>query len=454
MNTVLEKNIEQQAQQKPTLSFWQIWNMSFGFLGLQYAFGLQQAFMSPIYRYLGVDEANLPLLWLAAPVTGLIIQPIIGAMSDRTWSQRFGRRRPYFLIGAVLSSICLLLMPHSKALWMAASLMWILDSSVNISMEPFRAFIADKLPESQRSVGFSVQTFFVGAGQILATSMATVLIWLGFEISEESTTLQQIPDYVKIPFYVGATVCIVAVLITVLTTKEDPPEDLEAFRKENEGKSVLMSGFVEIVEAIKTMPATMRQLWWVKFFTWAGVPMMFSYLGLSIARHVYDAPDQTFAGFSEGIKLGGLAITAMNVGCIIASFLLSFVAAKIGRRLTHAASLFIGGGGFISLLFVSTPEGVLSAMFFVGIAWASALTMPYVMLSSAVPKEKMGVYMGLFNTFIVIPMMISMVMTWFIYETVLGSDPRNALVLAGIFFIVAAFFNIRVDKRAEGTSAE
>ena len=437
---------------KPRLSFWQIFNMSFGFLGTQYAFALQTAYMGPIYTYLDVDPANIPFLLLAGPVTGLIVQPIIGAMSDNTWSPRWGRRRPYFLIGAILSSICLVFMPFSSTLWMAAGLLWILDSSINITMEPFRAFIADKLPEKQRSVGFSMQTFFIGGGQILAMSMATALIWLGFDLSEESSILQRVPDYVRYPFFIGAFVFLGSVLWTVFTTKEYPPSDLKKFREKQEQSHILTRGFRDMWLAIRQMPKAMKQLFFVKFFTWYGVPIFYSYLALSIARHIYQAPDSTFPGFAEGVKSGTTAILVMNIGTIIVTLLLPKAAMAVGRRMTHAVCLLLGAAGFIGMLWADTLTGVLICMCLFGATWASALTMPYVMLSSAVPADKMGVYMGLFNTFIVIPMAISMLTVPLYYDNWLASDPRNAIALGGVFFILAAIATLFVTRTVEFTA--
>ena len=437
------------ADKKPKLSFWQIFNMSFGFLGTQYAFALQTAYMGPIYTYLDVDPANIPFLLLAGPLTGLIVQPIVGALSDRTWSPKWGRRRPYFLIGAILSSICLILMPFSSALWMAAGLLWILDSSINVTMEPFRAFIADKLPEEQRSVGFSMQTFFIGGGQILAMAMATILIWLGFDLAEESTALQKVPDYVRYPFFIGAIVVLGSVLWTIFTTDEYPPEDLDKFNAEKAKGSTLLMGFKDIWDALLDMPKAMKQLFFVKFFTWYGVPIFYSYLALSIARHVYNAPDDTFPGFADGVKSGTTAILVMNIGTIVVTLLLPKLAQLIGRRKTHVLCMLLGAAGFIGMLFTNTLTGFLVCMCLFGATWASALTMPYVMLSSAVPKEKMGLYMGLFNTFIVIPMTISMLTVPLFYDTLLSGDPRNAIAFGGVFFILAAIATFFVSKSVE-----
>ena len=275
---------------KTKLPFSGIVNMSFGFMGVQYAFGLQQANMSPIYRYLGADEATLPLLWLAGPITGLLIQPIIGAMSDQPWHPRLGRRRPYFLVGAIFTSLALVLMPYSSSIMMAAALMWLLDGAANVTMEPFRAFIADKLPEEQRTLGFSVQSFFVGFGQTLANLMPFILPLVGIIVTGASVS--GIPDYVKYSFFVGAFSILASVAWTIYTTDETPPADLEAFRAEHSGGVLanITKGFEEVVSAFKDMPTTMRQLWWVKFFTWYGLPLMWQYLGLSIARHCFNAP--------------------------------------------------------------------------------------------------------------------------------------------------------------------
>lgn len=431
--------------QSPTtpLSFSQIINMSFGFLGVQYAFGLQQAYMSPIYRYLGVEESKLPLLWLAGPVTGLLIQPLIGAMSDKTWTP-LGRRRPYFLIGAIFTSLALILMPTSSTLWMAAALMWLLDGAANVTMEPFRAFIADKLPEYQRATGFSVQSFFVGFGQILATSMAFILPWLGFQISETSTTLQQIPDYVKYPFWIGAAVLLGSILWTVYTTDETPPEDMKAFEEAKQSHN----SFLEIFQALKEMPSAMKQLWWVKFFTWYGLPLMWQYLGVSIARHCYGAVDEKAAGFAEGVKMGGLGLTMFNVGCVAIAFLLPYLSKYLSQRATHALCLTIGGIGFIAMQFTTNVNIVLFDMLLVGIAWGSIMAMPYVMLSTSVKQERMGVYMGIFNMFIVIPQIINMITIPLIYKNLLNDDPRNALAVAGIclFLAAAACFGVKVQQ--------
>lgn len=441
---------------KKELSFWQIINMSFGFMGVQYAFGLQQANMSPIYRYLGADEANLPFLWLAGPITGLIIQPIIGAMSDQTWHPRLGRRRPYFLVGAIFTSLALILMPHSKTVFMAAALMWLLDGAANVTMEPFRAFIADKLPEGQRTVGFAVQSFFVGFGQTLANIMPFILPIIGVVVAGSGDN--GIPDYVKYSFYVGAFAIILTVLWTIYTTDEYPPEDLEAFKQKQQGSSfgkTILKTINEIKEAIINMPQAMRQLWWVKFFTWYGLPMMWQYLGLSIARHCFNAPSPSSPGFDEGTKYGGMGLAIFSIACFIISFFLPKISAVISRRMTHALCLTIGFVGFLLMQFTNNLQLTLACMFLVGIAWGSIMSMPYVLLASSVPAHRMGVYMGIFNMFIVIPQFISMATVPFLYNNILGADPRTALLFAGICLLLAAFacFGVKEETASNASNS-
>lgn len=426
-------------KEKPHLSFWQIWNMSFGFFGLQYNFGLQQFIMSPIFRYLGADEANLPILWLAGPVTGLLIQPIIGAMSDKTWSPRWGRRKPFFLVGAIITSIALVLMPHSKVLGMAAALMWMLDAGLNVTMEPFRAFIGDKLNDSQRTLGFSVQSFFVGFGQILASLMPKfILPALGVAMVATHSEGSPIPDYIKYLFYFGAFVILASVLWTIRTTDEYPPENMEEFKKEAAGGLNVGKMFSEVVVALKEMPTVMKQLWWVKFFTWYGLPLMWQYFALAVARHSFDAPNAESPRFAEGTAYGAFCFTFFNVGCILVSLCIPVLSRKMSHRMIHAIFLTIGGIGFISTLTSNDSNIFAFAMLLIGFAWGSILSMPYVMLSSAVPASRMGVYMGIFNGFIVVPQIINMITVGFLYNSVLGGDPRNALVLCGICLILAA----------------
>ncbi len=419
--------------QKPRLSFWQIWNMSFGFLGIQFGWGLQLANMSPIYKYLHAEESSLPYLWLAGPITGLIVQPIIGSMSDRTWN-RLGRRRPYFLTGAILASIALFFMPDSSVLWMAAGLLWILDASINITMEPFRAFVADKLPEEQRTLGFVMQSFFIGVGQTLANGLPYLFSALGV-VGVMATGIPLSVDYA---FKIGAIVFLVAVLWTVVTTKEYPPENLEEFeRMKRETKGVL-AGFKEIFSSVTEMPSTMKQLAVVQFFTWFALPCMWQFFSLAIARHVFLAPDESSPRFAEATEWGGLCFAVYNVVCFVIAFLLPAFANATSRKTVHMIALVCGGVGLISVFFIGNKWMLFASMAGVGMAWASILSMPYVMLSTAVPPARMGVYMGVFNLFIVIPQIVMSLIVPSIFDNVLGGDPRNAVVLGGISLLVAA----------------
>ncbi len=418
---------------KPRLSFWQIWNMSFGFLGIQFGWGLQLANMSPIYKYLHAEESSLPYLWLAGPITGLLIQPIIGSMSDRTWN-RLGRRRPYFLTGAILASLALFVMPDSSAVWMAAGLLWILDASINITMEPFRAFVADKLPEEQRTLGFVMQSFFIGIGQTLANALPYLFSAFGV-IGVMATGIPLSVDY---SFKIGAIVFLAAVVWTVASTKEYPPEDMEAFERMRREKRGCLAGFAEIGSSLAEMPATMKQLAVVQFFTWFALPCMWQFFGIAVARHVFHAPDEKSPLFAAGAEWGGLCFAAYNVVCFVVAFLLPSFAKKTSRKTVHMIALVCGGIGLISVYFITSKWLLFASMAGVGIAWASILSMPYVMLSTAVPPARMGVYMGVFNLFIVIPQIVMSLIVPNIFNNLLGGDPRNAVVLGGISMLVAA----------------
>ena len=419
--------------QKPRLSFWQIWNMSFGFLGIQFGWGLQLANMSPIYKYLHAEESQLPYLWLAGPITGLIIQPIIGSMSDRTWN-RLGRRRPYFLVGAILASIALFFMPNSSALWMAAGLLWILDASINITMEPFRAFVADNLPEEQRTLGFVMQSFFIGIGQTLANALPYLFTMLGV-VGVMSTGIPLSVDYA---FKIGAAVFLIAVLWTVVSTSEYPPANMEAFLQMKRERKGILAGFAEIFSSIAEMPPTMKQLALVQFFTWFALPCMWQFFGIAVARHVFGAPDERSPLFAQGTEWGGLCFAVYNVVCFVIAFLLPSLAKATSRKTVHMIALVCGGVGLISVLFITNKWMLFLSMAGVGIAWASILSMPYVMLSTAVPAERMGVYMGVFNLFIVIPQIVMSLIVPNIFNNVLGGDARNAVVFGGFSLLVAA----------------
>lgn len=420
-------------ENKPKLTFWQIWNMSFGFMGIQIGFALQQANMSPIYKYLGAEESNLPYLWLAGPITGLLIQPVIGAMSDRTWN-KLGRRRPFFLVGAILSSICLLLMPFSSAVWMAAGLLWILDFSINTSMEPFRAFVGDKLPEEQRTTGFVMQSFFIGIGQTLANSAPFILAALGVT----GVMASGIPHATLWAFIIGAVCFLGAVLWTVLTADEYPPPDMDEFRRKQAEGNVVTTIVKEIIDALKDMPSTMKQLAIVQFFTWFALPCMWQYYGLAVAKHVFLAPDEKSPLFAQGTEWGGLSFGVYNAACFLVAFLLPAIANRTSRKLTHFICLTLGGLGLISTYFAHDKYFLWAGMVGVGFAWASILSMPYVILAGAIKPSRMGVYMGVFNLCIVIPQIVMGLVIPQIYGNILGKDPLNVVIFGGIVMLVAA----------------
>ncbi|HEY9402875.1 MAG TPA: MFS transporter [Pyrinomonadaceae bacterium] len=432
------------TQQKPRLSFWQIWNMSFGFLGIQFGWGLQIANMSPIYKYLGAEESTLPYLWLAGPVTGLLVQPIIGSMSDRTWN-RLGRRRPYFLVGAIIASITLFFMPNSSSVWMAAGLLWILDASINITMEPFRAFVADKLPEEQRTTGFVTQSFFIGIGQTLANALPYIFTAAGIV----GVMASGIPVSVDYAFKIGAAVFLLAVLWTVFTATEYPPEDIEAFMRMKRERRGVLAGFAEIFHSVRDMPKTMKQLAVVQFFTWFALPCMWQFFGIAIARHVFQAPDQNSPRFAEGTEWGGLCFAVYNIVCFLVAFLLPGLARATNRKTVHALALACGGLGLVSVFFVQNKWMLFASMAGVGIAWASILSMPYVILSTAIPPARMGVYMGVFNLFIVIPQVVMSFVVPPIFNSLLGGDPVKAVVLGGISMLVAAVSVLIVEDVSE-----
>ena len=418
---------------RPRMSFWQIWNMSFGFLGIQFGWGLQLANMSPIYKYLHAEESSLPYLWLAGPITGLLIQPIIGSMSDRTWN-RLGRRRPYFLTGAILASIALFFMPNSSAVWMAAGMLWILDASINITMEPYRAFVADNLPVEQRTLGFVMQSFFIGIGQTLANALPYLFTTFGVV----GVMASGIPSSVEYSFKIGAVVFLLAVVWTVVTTKEYPPENLEEFEQLKREKKGIGAGFAEILSAVVEMPKTMKQLAVVQFFTWFALPCMWQFFGIAIARHVFLAPNEKSPLFAQGTEWGGLCFAVYNIVCFAIAFLLPWIARVTSRKSVHAIALICGAVGLIAVYFIGNKWMLFLSMAGVGIAWASILSMPYVILSTAVPAARMGVYMGVFNLFIVIPQIVMSLIVPNIFNNILGGDPRNAVVLGGFSFLVAA----------------
>ncbi|MBU0558396.1 MAG: MFS transporter [Bacteroidetes bacterium] len=421
--------------EKPKLSFWQIWNMSFGFLGIQFGWGLQMANMSAIYEYLGADAHQIPMLWLAAPLTGLIVQPIVGNMSDRTWG-RLGRRRPFFLVGAILSSIALIIMPNSSTLWMAAGLLWILDASINISMEPFRAFVADLLPEEQRTKGFAMQSLFIGLGAVIASALPWVFTNI-FNYSNDAAP-GTIPFTVKISFYFGAAAFMVAVLWTIFTTREYPPDDITKFQSEKKSSAGILTQAKEIFHSIKEMPVTMKQLAWVQVFTWLGLFCMWLYFGVAVARDILGAKDPNSPQYLEGIEWGGICFAMYSAVTFLFSFAISPIAGKLGRKWTHSLALICGGVGLMSVALISNKYYLLLSMTGVGIAWASILSMPYAMLAGALPQKKIGVYMGIFNFFIVLPEIGAALGFGWIMENFLDNNRMIAVVAGGFFMIIAA----------------
>ncbi|WP_445384665.1 MFS transporter [Robiginitalea sp. IMCC44478] len=495
---------------KRKLGFWEIWNMSFGFLGIQFGFALQNANTSRIFETLGAEVDNIPILWIAAPVTGLIVQPIIGYFSDRTWT-RLGRRRPYFLVGAVLASIALCIMPNSPALWVAAGMLWIMDASINISMEPFRAFVGDNLPSDQRTLGFAMQSFFIGVGAVVGSVMPYVFTnWLGI-----SNTAPEgiIPDSVKWSFYVGAIVFFSAVLWTVLRSKEYSPEELEAFEENKSHEApeitpeenahridklrryglIFMSlgflttllpyyynlqkelyiltigvfvmgclfliasvarrlkgrtGFVTIMTDLLYMPGTMKQLAYVQFFSWFALFSMWIYTTQAVTGHIYGTNDTASQLYNDGADWVTVLFGLYNGVAALVAFLLPVLAKMTSRKLTHLIALSLGGAGLISIYFISDPNWLLASMIGVGIAWASILSVPYAMLAGALPPKKMGYYMGVFNFFIVIPQMVAATILGFLVSAVFGGEPIYALIVGGCSMLLAGLLTLRVHDTA------
>ena len=419
---------------KPRLSFWQILNMNFGFFGIQYSFGLQQSNMSPIYKYLGASEENLPYLWLAGPMTGLIVQPIIGAMSDRT-DTRFGRRTPFFLIGAVLCSISLFWMPFSSTLWMAAGLLWILDAANNITMEPYRAFVSDKLDESQHSIGFLTQSAFTGLGQTLSYLTPSFLV--GFGMNKDWLNERNIPYITIIAFLIGSVFSIASILWTFRTTREIPPTPEERARIQ-----ALPRGWRhtlgEIVEAAREMPVTMKQLALVKLFQWYAMFCYWQYIVLSLSTTLYGTTDQTSQGFRDAGLLNGKIGGFYNAIAFVGAFALVPFTRRLGPKVTHSLCLTLAG---IAMLFIPSIESkplLFIPMIGIGLAWASMMGNPYIMLAGCIPAHRTGVYMGIFNMFIVIPMMIQIFTLPLYYRSLLAGNPENVIRLAGGLLLCGA----------------
>lgn len=433
--------------EKPSLSLSKIINMSVGFFGIQFGWGLQMGNMSPIYEYLGAKPDELPILWLAAPLTGLLVQPIIGYWSDRTWTP-IGRRRPYFLVGAILSSLCLFLMPKSGALWMAAGLLWILDASINISMEPFRAFVADMLPERQRTIGFTMQSAFICAGSVIASKLPEWLNSFG-GISSAVSAEQPIPLTIHYAFAIGAIVFLLAVLWTVVTTREYPPG---AFGKANEDQDNGQGagGVAGFWSAFTEMPGRMKQLAVVQFFTWMGLFCMFIYLGPALGRDLMGAPDTQSPLYQQGVDLQNQCNAVYSLTAFVASLAFLGITKWMSAKWIHMIALLLGGLGLASVGWVS-PETAwilrVASFVGVGIAWASILSMPYAMLSSVIPAERTGVYMGIFNLFIVIPEILFAIGVSQLMERYPDVTRLQVVVFGGVCLLIAsvatAFVSIR-----------
>lgn len=423
---------------KPTLSFWQIFNMSFGFLGIQFGFALQNANVSRIFQTLGAKIDDIPILWIAAPITGFLVQPIIGYLSDRTWHPRWGRRRPFFFLGALFSSLALFAMPNSTTLWMAAILLWVLDASINISMEPFRAFVGDKLPAQQQTTGYAMQTFFIGVGAVIASLLPYIFTnFFGFSNTAPEGV---IPDAVKYSFFIGAIVFLASVLWTVLSTDEFPPEDIKKWEEEKLKTKGVFNGLIEIGQGIFKMPTVMLQLALVQFFTWLALFSMWIYTTSSVAQNAFGTTDTTSKLFQDAGDWVGVMFTVYNGISAIVAFILPVLAKSIGKKYTHMICLILGGIGLISLFFIHNKMMLLLPMLGVGLAWASTLTMPYAILANALPAHKMGFYMGVFNFFIVIPQIVAAALLGFCVKFIFNNESIFALVIGGISMILAGVF--------------
>ena len=430
---------------KPRLTFKQVLNMSFGFFGIQFGFALQNANVSRIFQTLGAEIDKIGILWIAAPVTGLLVQPIIGYLSDRTWHPRWGRRRPFFFIGAVLSAIALFLMPQSSVLWMAATLLWVLDASINISMEPFRAFVGDKLPSSQRTTGFATQTFFIGLGAVIASLLPYIFTnWFGIS---NTAAAGVISDSVKYSFYIGAAIFLLSVMWTVITTSEFPPENMDTWAKEKLRTKGLFNGLKEISQGIFKMPKTMMQLAVVQFFTWLAFFAMWIYTTSGIAQNTFGTTDTTSKVYQDAGDWVGVMFMVYNGVSAITAFILPMLAKKIGRRFTHLLCLVIGGAGLISMLFIDDKMMLLLPMVGVGLAWSSTLTIPYAILAGALPANKMGFYMGVFNFFIVIPQIVAAAILGFFVKSFFNDQAIYALVIGGVSMIIAGFLSLLVNDK-------
>jgi len=440
--------MESSVAAKPKLSFWQIWNMNFGFMGVQFGFALQNANVSRIFETLGADKDQIPILWLAAPVTGLLIQPIIGYFSDRTWSPRWGRRRPYFMIGAIFASLALIAMPNSSALWMAAGVLWIMDASINISMEPFRAFVGDMLPNRQRTQGFAVQTFFIGVGSVIASALPFMLTnWFGVA---NTAPEGQIPPSVVWAFYLGAFAFFVCVLWTVMRSFEYSPQELKEFSEGDYEEEV--HGIGEFFSSFVNMPKTMVQLAVVQYFSWFALFSMWIYTTAAVTQHVFGTEDPTSKLYNDGADLVGLAFAAYNLFSALLAFLLPYLAKRTSRKFVHMVCLLAGAVGLGSISWIDGPENanlIYLSMVGVGLAWSSILTMPYAMLSGALQAHKMGIYMGIFNFFIVIPQITAASILGYLMSKFFDNQAIDVILLGAGAFVLASVLTLLVKDVGE-----
>lgn len=418
---------------KSNLSFWQIWNMCFGFFGIQFGWSLQMGNMSAIYEFLGASPEEIPGLWLAAPMTGLIVQPIVGYFSDRTWHPKLGRRRPFFLIGAILSSALLFVMPNSSTVWMAAGVLWVLDSSINVTMEPFRAFVADNLNEKQRSFGFAMQSMFIGLASFIAGYLPQVLVnWFGVSREKLNGT---IPQNILISFYIGAAVFFIAVMYTIVMSKEYPPSETIATNDAEPKEGIIK----EIVDSINNMPIQMKRLALVNFITWPGLFLMWFYYSTGVASQLFHGDPVTNSDvFTMGLEHANTTSAILNLVTFGFSFTLPFWVSKLGKKYTHALCLFVGSIGLISVYYVQAPIYLYISMGLVGIAWASILSMPYSMLAGFIPEHKMGIYMGIFNFFIVLPEILASIFFGKIMSNFLNNDRLMAVQIGGFLLLTAS----------------
>jgi maltose/moltooligosaccharide transporter len=439
----------QQSAIKPRLTFWQLWNMSFGFFGIQFGFALQNSNSSRIFSTLGASPDDLPLFWLAAPMTGLLVQPIIGYLSDNTWHPKWGRRRPFFFAGALLATLAMFAMPNSTALWMAVFALWIMDASINVSMEPFRAFVGDKLNPAQQTSGFAMQTFFIGCGSVIASLLP---FWFESMGVNNEVVNGQIPETVRYSFYVGGIAFMTAVMWTVFTSTENPPENMEQFRAEQAAGKGLGNAIKEILAGFGKMPLTMKQLAAVQFFSWSALFVMWVNTTNAVAANVFNTTDAKSAAFQEAGNWVGVMFAVYNGVSAIAAFILPVIAAKTNRKMTHMICLILGGLGLASIMFITDKHMLLLPMVGVGIAWASILTVPYAILAGSLPANRMGYFMGVFNFFVVIPQIIAGWVLGPITAQYLGGHAVNALALGGACMIIGGLCTMMVKDDAVTTA--